>query len=404
VTPSGDASGRAGDTLRLVLLFAVHAVGTANIMGVMAFAPRIQAELGMSTATFGLLVAAYYATQPVIALPAGWLADRIGVRRALALAMATIAIAAALFSAVGNAVSAGLVLALAGVGYGLVNPATATGVVTWFTPQWRATMMSVKQAGVPAGGIIAAGLVALAGDGGWRMVALAVALASTATAVAALLVPVPSRAAQAFPAGTPAPRSGIATLLRNRSLLRICWATGLLVAGQAAFFAFLVLFLVGPIGLSPAAAAAVFGAAHATSAVARIGWGLVADRLWPGRPKACLRVIAATAALGFVLLGASAWLGVAAAVVAALLLGATVGGFAGVSQSAAVGAAPRHQAGAAMGLFLVFTPLGSILGPPTFGALVTLGGGYVLPNLMLAMLAVLAVLLIAGRHGVEDRP
>jgi hypothetical protein len=57
-----------------------------------------------------------------------------------------------------------------------------------------------------------------------------------------------------------------------------------------------------------------------------------------------------------------------------------------------------------MGLFLVFTPLGSILGPPTFGALVTLGGGYVLPNLMLAMLAVLAVLLIAGRHGVEDRP
>ena len=122
--------------VRLFLLFAAHCVGTINIMGVMAFAPAIQRDLGLDTASFGLLVAAYYGAQPLVALPGGWLVDRIGVRAALALSMAGVSISAGFFAVSAGGTMAASLLILAGIAYSLVNPATSVGVVTWFPPDW----------------------------------------------------------------------------------------------------------------------------------------------------------------------------------------------------------------------------------------------------------------------------
>jgi MFS family permease len=384
--------GRVGAAARLALLFGVHAIGTANIMGVMAFAPAIQSDLDITPATFGWLVAAYFFAQPCVALPAGWTVDRVGVGIAMAAAMLLVAAATVLLSLATGPVAAAAVLVLGGVGYSLVNPATSAGVVAWFPPGWRSTMMGVKQAGVPMGGILAAGIAAVLGSQGWRMALVMVGVAATAIAFGALLAPRPA----ATPGAT-RPSASLLPMLRNAPLLRVCGATCLMTAGQAGFFAYLVLYLVGPMGLSPAAAAAVFGCVHAVSAVSRIAWGLLADRWWRGDTQACLRVVGYAGFLGFALLGAATWLGAPVAVAAALFLGATVTGFAGVAQAATVAAAPRGQVGAAIGLFMVLTPFGSVMGPPIFGQLLALSGGFVAPSLVLGALCLVAAVFVLRR-------
>jgi MFS family permease len=386
--------GRALSALRLGLLFGVHAVGTATIMCVMAFAPAIRAELGISASGFGLMVAAYYAAQPVASMAAGWAVDRVGVRMALALAMAATSAATFALSAMPTAWGAAAVLVLAGLGYSLVNPATSAGVVAWFPPDWRSTMMSTKQAGVPIGGIMAAAIAAAAGGASWRWALAAVAVAALGIVLWALLLPGP-RGADAR--GAPPP-GGLRAVIGHRPLLRVCLLTGLLTACQAAFFAFLVIYLSGPMGLTPEAAALVFGLVHAISAVSRIAWGLLADRWWRGDVRACLRVVAIAAVLGFVALGAAQSLGLPLAIAAALLLGATVTGFAGVAQGAAVGEAPRGRIGAAMGLYMTVTPIGNVAGPPVFGALLGWSGGFLLPFLLLAALSFAALLVIGFRR------
>ncbi|WP_439549679.1 MFS transporter [Falsiroseomonas sp.] len=366
--------------VRLFLLFAAHCVGTINIMGVMAFAPAIQRDLGLDTASFGLLVAAYYGAQPLVALPGGWLVDRIGVRAALALSMAGVSISAGFFAVSAGGTMAASLLILAGIAYSLVNPATSVGVVTWFPPDWRSTMMSVKQAGVPAGGLIAAIIAGLAGPDAWRVSAGAVAVAAALAAVLAVVTP--GGGAPAVARGPVV--VGLLTVLRNRALMRVCLTTFLLNTAQGAFYAYLVLYLVGPAGLSPAVAALIFGATHVVSAIARILWGLLADRVWRGDGPRVLRIIAFASCLGFVGLALGAGLGAPAAAAAALGLGMTIAGFAGVAQGAAATAAPRAQIGAAMGVFMVITPLGSVFGPSIFGGLIGLTGGYLVPYLVLA--------------------
>ena len=390
---SGIPGGRLLGGMRLLLLFAGHAVGTTNIMGVMAFAPAIQRDLGLTPAGFGLLVAAYYGAQPIVALPGGWLVDRIGVRPALAISMALVSVCALMLSLVEGGGVAAALLILAGIAYSLVNPATGVGVVTWFPPEWRSTMMSIKQAGVPMGGIMAAIIAGVVGPEDWRASAATVAVAALVTAVGAMLVP----RGPAPPAFKRAGAAGILVVARNAKLLRICGATFLLNSAQAGFYTYLVLYLVGPVGLSAAMAALVFGTTHAASAVARIGWGLLADRVWRGDALGCLRVIAFAAGLGFVGLALGQALGLPMAAMAAVYLGVTVAAFAGVAQAAAVAEAPRHQIGAAMGVYMVLTPLGSVVGPSAFGGLIEATGGYWVPYLAMTGLTVLVGALVLRR-------
>src|SRR5690242_14804096 len=179
VAESDSAAGRFG---RLALLFLAHAAGTTNITLVLAMAPAVEQALGISHATFGLIVSAYYGSLLVAALPAGILVDRLGIRMSLALANLLLALGMIVFAASSAPVLAAIGLAMSGLGYTLVNPATARGVLAWFPPRGRATAMGVKQTGVPAGGVIAALAAAL--PFGWRELAVACAVSGLVTALA----------------------------------------------------------------------------------------------------------------------------------------------------------------------------------------------------------------------------
>ncbi|NCF83056.1 MAG: MFS transporter, partial [Proteobacteria bacterium] len=160
---------------RIGILTLAHVVGTLPIVSVMAMAPVIQQDLGLSVTQVGLLVSGYYMAQTIGAVPAGGLADRIGVGSALLVAHGLLIAGALIFSqanAFAGAVAGTIVM---GFGYSIVNPSTAKGILTLFSARRRATAMGVKQTGVPIGGVLAAANGALVTLFSWQSIFVAMA-------------------------------------------------------------------------------------------------------------------------------------------------------------------------------------------------------------------------------------
>jgi len=373
----------AGRFGRLALLFSAHAVGTATITLVVALAPAIGDALGLGRAGFGVMVSAYYGATLVFALPAGWLVDRFGLRAVLVAAHALLAAGVLLLAGASGLATGAAALALCGSGYAMINPATARGVLLWFPARARATAMGVKQTGVPAGGVIAA-LIAAAGHADWRALAVGMAVVTVLAGAACLRLSDTPRGAAAV-----VRLADIAALLRRPQLALFNGATALYAAGQATFFAYLVLFARDALAVPVALASLCLATAHVASAAARIGWGVVSDRLARGGRIACLVAIGIAGSIGVTLLLLLPGSGTVALVGTAALVGATLGGFAGLTQAAAVESVEPTRVGAAIGYNMLLVGGGNMLGPAAFGAAVEWAG-------YPAAWGALAVLLLAG--------
>ena len=378
MTP-GSSSAAAAPTnpwkTRLGTLTLAHFVGTLNVVSVLAMAPVIQRELDLSVAEFGLLVTSYNAAQAAGALPAGGLVDRLGVGWALVVAQMVLIIAAITLSQATSFPFAAGALAVMGLGYSIVNPATARGVLEWFPPTRRATATGVKQTGVPLGGILAAGNGALVTVLSWQSILW---LNAGATAVGALLW---IRLAQRPKAqATRRYREAIADLgrvLRNRNLGTFVATNALYNIGQSNFFAYLTLFMREAAQASQPVAGLCLGMGHAASAVARIGWGVVSDTYLRGRRKTLVVTLGGSAAVFLAAMAAvgPGW-GVVVGAVLAVLLGLTIASYAALAQTMAVESMEPRLAGSAMGYNMVGTSLGGMIGPALFGAVVDLGGNF----------------------------
>jgi len=140
----------------LALIMAAQIMANVGPLGLPAIAPLIRESLDLSVAQAGSFLSAYYIGPALVSLPAGWLADRWGVRGAMILGQALIAIglfAAAVAPSFSFLV---VILVLAGAGYGVLNPTTTKAGMAWFPPRQRATVVGLKQIGLPGGGALGA--------------------------------------------------------------------------------------------------------------------------------------------------------------------------------------------------------------------------------------------------------
>ncbi len=383
------------------VLILAHALGTLNFTAVLAMAPRVQAALGLSRAEVGLLSTAYNAGLLAGALPAGWVVDRYGVRAGLVGAHLVMGLATALLAGFGHSLAvAAPCLALTGLGYAVVNPATVKGVLLWLPVRLRATAMGVKQTGVPVGGLLAAGTAALASRVEWTTLLLAIAVATVAGA--ALCLRTPADGASEAVAGRAMRLRDISAVVRNGNLTLVNAVGGGFNMGQTSFTTYLTLFLRDALHAGLPFAGACFGLAQAGSTAGRIAWGVVSDRLWAGRRKPAMVLLGVLAAAGLAGLGTLGPGGALGAAALAAALGLTVASYAGLLQAAAAEAVDPRLGGAAIGYNMVFTPLGGMLGPPLFGALVDRAGDYG-PAWLAAGAVVLASSLALAR-GFRERP
>ncbi len=378
---------------RLPVLVGAHMVGTINIVSVLAMSPVIKSELNLSATQIGLFVSAYYAAQAIGSLPAGAMADRFGIGRSLFIGHVLMAISAILLSFADGYVECLLALFLMGLGYSMNNPATARGVFDWFPPERRGAAMGIKQVGVPAGGIVAAGNGALVTLVHWQTIMLGIAVAIAINGLFCLYLirfhkDVP-------PTERKNPLVHIRDVLRDPNVHLFSLANGLLNVGQTNFFGFLSLFLTQAAQASQPLAGFAMGLAQTASFVARIGWGALSDKFVGRRiiltNWICGSAVVFLACMAWVGPGWGLWFGLGLV----LALGITIASFAPVAQAISVEMVNPRLAASALGYSMVGVHLGGMAGPLIFGWVVDHGGGYGPAWLVTAALVAAGVLILA---------
>jgi predicted MFS family arabinose efflux permease len=250
-------------------------------------------------------------------------------------------------------------------------------------PQHRNLLFSIKQAGVPLGGVLAGLALPFAAAAlGWRGAILAVALLP----VLSILAVQPMRAgldagrdrtrrldAKSFlsPGNLLRPLS---VLGRAPGLVPIGLAGCCMAIGQGAWFAFLVTYAAIELHFTLPMAGALFATMQLVSIGGRMLLGWVSDRVLPGLLVLRCCALASAAATGALALSGPHWPAWTVFALAALA-GIAVSSWNGVQNAEMARLAPPGMIAETMagGTILIF--LGYIVGPPVFGAVTLLAGG-----------------------------
>jgi MFS family permease len=390
--------------LALAATLAIQALVAMAMLTPSVVAPLAAPEIGVAASQTGSFMGIAYAAACIASLSSGMLLRRFGAMRLSQLCLLACALGIALCSSALLALVA-LSAVVIGFGYGPVTPASSHILVRQSPSGRRALIFSIKQTGVPVGGVLAGTLVPfLVVWLGWRIAALSVGLLCLALAVAVQPLRRRFDAEEIAAAGGPSSggsglvavlRGGVGVVLGVPPLRRLALSSVAFSATQLCFASFLVTYLITQIGFDLVDAGVMLAIGNGAGIPARILWGWIADRfIAPQRLLAVLGVAmaAATAALGLV---TPSWPR-AAIVAVALVHGATAIGWNGVYLSEVARLAPAGAAGAATGGALALTFLGIVTGPPIFGAVVAATGSYRIAFGMVAITACLGGLACFG--------
>ncbi len=360
----------------LAATLAVQTLATMALYSLPTVAPEVARDLHVSGTLVGSFVATAYGVGILSALLSpGMVRKYGGVRATQAVLLAAVGMLAlaSLGSGVGGLALAAIVL---GIGYGAAAPAS-THLLVPQTPQPVFNLvMSLRQIGVPFGGVMAAlvlpPLVPLIGWRGARLAELGPVL------LLMVLMEFPRRRWDID--REPARRVFGRTLWQPFALLsdsrfRRLSVAAFVYAGLAlCLVAFMTVQLTTVVGLDLIEAGQILAAYQIAGSVSRPIWGWIADRfLTPAQTLAVHGVGMAVCSLltGFYGPGWPVW----AVMANALLAGCTAGGYTGVgyAEYATLGGTRRTEA-TGLGTAIFFA--GGMAVPPIFGASVVALGGY----------------------------
>jgi MFS family permease len=381
----------------LLIATLIQIIATAAVLALTALAPTIAADLQIDAYWIGYQISAIYGAGVFTSAIAGTLVARYGPAR---IEQATLACCAFGFVGLASGSLPLLLLAtiLIGIGYGLNNPA-ASQLLSRVTPaRQRNLVFSLKQSGVPLGGIVASlGFPFLAREGNWQLALVAGAgasiliwiwlAASHADSIALKIAKAP------FGRGFLVEQS---TIWRHEKL-RTLSILGFLYSGlQLSMSAFAVVALVHDAGWSLLQAGSVAAAMQLAGAFGRIGWGTIADRIGGGFRT--LAIIGGLSGSCCILLFFLPHLPGAAQVLLFVVMGAISIGWNGVLLAEVARNAPAHQVGAMTGGVLVYTFLGVMVGPSSFAMIYALSKNYGASFLSFSVLGFAGMLLAFAVH------
>ena len=263
----------------LAILTGSYAAGAFGMLGISPLSPSLVAGFGLTRLEVALIVPAIYLGGLLFSLPAGRLADRVGVRPSL--------LGGLIVGAAGLAVGAAapafpaflFCLFVAGSGWSVVNPALGKAIMDLFPAPERGIAMGIKQMGLTLGGIASAlVLPRIAATFGWR------AAAAMSTAVVALAVALIWRPLGVLDRGAPAAATPSAAAPSDWSWARrlpilTFFACGLILGMvQAAVLSYLPLYTVQALGVDTIGAGYLVACSQAGGAVSRLALGAASDR------------------------------------------------------------------------------------------------------------------------------
>lgn len=341
-------------------------------------APFIEDSFHVTKAQIGSLTAALFLGQSLVSIPAGWYSDVLGSRRMLLMISLILGVFFLLISFAAAFWVLLLCVLFGGLGYGAMHTAANRGIIDWFPREMAGTAMGIKQMGVTAGSALSAlALLPLAMLLGWRQ---ALACSAVLLLVIGAVCFICYKDKPVLVSGSVTSTAFLRTvgeLIRHKPLVLVSIAAMGLTSAQLSVTTYLVLFVSDAL-LYPLLIAGVFlSVSEISGSVGRVFWGFVSDRFFRGDRSIVLIIIAVITTLCGILvafLPAQVTLWILVPVV--ILLGFCVAGFNGIWMNVAAESVPNHYAGIASGFSLSIGSLGVVFGPPLFGRIVDVTGGY----------------------------
>ena len=365
-----------GVLMPVAAMLAAQALLSMATVTLPVLAPAAAVEIGAPVAWIGLFVAIIYASSMASGLASGALVRRWGALRLAQLCLLSAGAGVALLSTGQVAgVAAGAVLM--GMGYGPLNPASSHLLNRVSPPRHLSKIFSLKQTGVPLGGVLAGALLPpLVLWGGWRLAALCVAAACVLLAAAL----------QPLRAGfdvdrAPATRVGLASLaeparvaLADRASRPLALSSFFFAALQLCLGTYLVAYLTAQQGYDLVQAGLTLAVTQGAGIAGRLLSGALADR--SGRPRVVMGAMGCTMGACAI---ASAFAGHWPTPLLLLLyavFGASAIGWNGVYLAEVARRAPVGAVSAATAAALFVTFGGVLAGPPVFAFMLQSGLSY----------------------------
>lgn len=362
----------------LAATLAVQTLCTMAAYSMSVAAPEVAAELGIPGATIGLYTSIVYGVGMASAVFSPGFIHRYGAIRVSQYCLLT-AIAGLVVAALGGTVALVASSAVAiGLGYGATAPSSSHLLAKRTPPHMVNLVFSIRQTGVPLGGVCAGLAVPpLLLAVGWRG-ALLVEIVPCLALLLLLLLLRREFDADRDPA-RPLFREGafrpLRLILEDAALRRLSIISFVYSGAQLCFMAFMVVYLTGRVGLDIVWAGRALAVYQVSGVLSRVLWGWLADRWVP--PKLLLGGLGLLAALAAVLTAAFApgW-PVAAILAVCVLAGATASGFTGVAYAeyARLAGPGRTADATGAGAFAMF--FGVMLLPSLFSLAIALTGSY----------------------------
>jgi MFS family permease len=360
----------------LAATLAVQTLSTAAAYSIPAVAPAVAHDIGANPALVGYFISAVYGVGILSALLSPPLIGRRGaVLVSVAVLVATVAMLAT--AATGTLSAIAISAALMGLAYGATAPASTHLLVPRTPPALTNLVLSIRQIGVPLGGMLASlAMPPLTLALGWQTSLLVQIVPVVLLGVAMLLF------CRHWDAATrdkpPSTRPGLLAplgLLRTSSALRRLSFAAFIYSGlQLCFMVFMTTQLTTKAGFDLVRAGQTLAAYQLAGVISRPIWGWLSDnvmgaRWWLGLQGGVMCIMA-------ILVGtfSEAWAG-PLIVLVSMAAGATASGFTGIAygEYARLGGERRTEATGA-GAALMFC--GVMVLPSIMSLVVTLTGSY----------------------------
>jgi len=387
-----------------VATFAQLIVAMSNIL-LPTIAPKLAESLGVSPILIGYQVSLTFGAATLATLFGGKAVLRFGAARSTQLSILCCGAGLLLF-ALPYVTAIALGSVFIGMGMGMINSAAAHMLVTYTPPQRRNIMFSIKQTGVPVGGVITsltAPAIAVHFGFHWSLLMIGVL-------IAVLLIYIQGHRAQwdsdrgGAGRGEQAAFGGVPLVWRQEGLRWISLVAMIFSGIQRCVLSFTVIFLVAEGSMGLVEAGVMLSVVQVGGSVSRICWGWLADRLGSSLRVLmiiCVITIASTLALVFFDPGWNKLL----IYLLFFVIGVTAVGWNGVFHAEAARLSPPGMSSvvAAGTTFFVFA--GVLIGPAAFAAAYSGIGSYSHTFLLVAASAIAAfgLLLLAQRATRRDR-
>ena len=384
----------------LLATTAMQTLATMAAYTVPALAPEIARDLGVDGAWAGYFISVVYGIGIVSSLKAARLIHRHGaVRVSQLILLGTCAML--LISALGGLAALVLGAMALGFGYGASAPVSTHLLVPRTAPTILNLVLSIRQIGVPLGGVLGALLlppIALAV--GWQNTLL---LQVVPVVLLLLLLELPRRSWDRDAGGPTAPgKSGLpalAGLLRaSAEMQRLALACFIYTGTQMCFVAFTVVQLTSRADFGLVAAGQALAVYQVFGVVSRPIWGWIADVWLPARWLLVCQGFAMAAATIAAGQFGPGW-PVPLVLLVCALAGATASGYTGIAYGEFVrlGGARRTEA-TGLGSAAMFS--GALVMPSLAALVATSSGSYAIAYTTVGVLAAAAGVLLASgaRH------